>query len=812
MLQNFGAFAPIRRGTVGGQILRTAVEHRKSARRKRRGACLLLSFVITVCLSSTAMAQTRIDVAVIRDGDPNRLETLQQSFVDELMLLTASEFDLRIKPFSGAWTKQSIEEALENAYADADIDLVLVSGFVANQLAATRQEFPKPTFLPLLLDAGLVAGEPQDGTSGVENLNYLSAYSDFGDDLDILTRITPYRSLTLFVDDELASTIPRLREASSAASAQRGIELNLVTHDGVDHRLMNRVLAGTEAIFLAGLPRMPPDAFKELVDAINSAGLASYSFLGVEDVERGLLATSSEPRDTDRQARLNALNMQAVMLGGKASRQPVAAQERRRITINMATARTIDVSPSFDVLSNAVILNQDVEASGPEFGLVEIARAAIEENQDLRAEAFGVQAGFEEISFARGNLLPQVGISSSYTTRKESPSVTAGVLAERTSDAALSVDQLIYSDAASANLKIQKELQRVRRASLQQFRLDVVQAATTAYYQVLNARSQLSVQDNNLRITRANLELAETRVRLGSSTAADIYRWQAQVARAQIQVFDARATLNQSWDTLNRILHRPQGTQISLKEASFNEPFVMTREEFDQIVERPRDFTRFMQFYIERALQQAPELEQLDAQIAAKRRELVNYRRAYWLPDFTIGGRYNDNLSQFGTGAGLSAGEGLNDWSFGVQATLPIFSGGQKRSNVSRAGYEVQQLMSLRSSTAERVEEQVRLQMYASQASYAQIDLAAVAAEASRKNFDLVSEAYAAGTLSIIDLLDAQDASLVANATAAESLYGFLITIMSVQRAVGGYDYLLSPEARNALAAEYRMAITGSER
>ncbi|MGI9233394.1 MAG: TolC family protein, partial [Woeseiaceae bacterium] len=459
----------------------------------------------------------------------------------------------------------------------------------------------------------------------------------------------------------------------------------------------------------------------------------------------------------------------------------------------------------------AVLLNEDAEVSGQQYGLVDIARMALEQNQDLQAESYGVRAGLEEIATARANLLPQLGASAGHTLRKDSPSVMAGLLAERSNDTVLSLDQLIYSDAASANLKIQKELQRTRLASLHAFRLDVVQAATTSYYTVLNARSQLAVQDNNLRITRANLELAEDRVRLGTSTRSDLYRWQTEEARAQILVLNARSVLNQSWETLNRILHKPQGARIALRAATFDEPFVMTRAEFDEMVRSPADYARFSRFYIDRAIRQAPELEQLNAQIVAKRRELVSERRSFWLPDVTVGGRYTNNLSQSGAGSGPLAGEGLNDWSVGVQATLPLFSGGLRRANVSRASFELRQLESLRVSTEERVEEEIRNQLHAAQAAYAQIDLSAAAAEASRKNFELVSDAYARGTVNIIELLDAQDTSLTASAAAAESLYGFLITIMGVQRAIGGYDYLLAPEERRALAEEYRRTITGTQ-
>lgn len=767
--------------------------------------------LLALLMAMPAAGQQRFVVAVVGDGPSDRFASQQQKYVDELLALTENEFDVQLRRFTGNWSRESIDAVLEAVYSDAAIDLVLVNGFVANQVAATRREFPKPTFLPLIIDIGLLNGDADIGKSGIANLNYLSAYADFAEDLDTLARIVPYRTLVLFVDEALSSAIPALREAAFAASEARGVELVEVTHDGVDHRLMNRVPAGTDAIFLAGLPRIPASEFDELIAAINTAGLPSYSFAGVADVERGLLVTNSEPRDVDRQARLNALNMQAVMLGQRAEDLPTASQNKEQLTINMATARQIGLSPSFEVLGDAVLLNQQVQVSGKEYGLVEIARIALDQNQDLQAETFGVRAGLEEIARARSSLLPQVGAATSYTVRRDVPAVAAGLFAERSADAELSVDQLLYSDAASANLVIQRELQRTRVASLEQFRLDVVQAATTAYYTVLNSRSQLGVQDNNLRISRANLELAEDRVRLGNSTPADVYRWQTEVARARILVVNARSVLDQSWETLNRILHRPQGTRIALREASFDEPFVMTLAEFDQLVRSPADYARFSRFYIDRALRQAPELEQLDAQIVAKRRELTSEQRSYWLPDFRVGGRYTSNLDQSGLGAGPQAGQDLNDWSFGVQATLPLFSGGLKRANVSRASYELRQLESLRTSTGERVEEETRKQLYAARAAYAQIDLSRDAAEASRKNFELVSDAYARGIVTIIDLLDAQDTSLAASATAAESLYNFLITIMSLQRAVAGYDYLLSPEDRAALAAEFRMTLTGSQ-
>jgi len=767
--------------------------------------------VALILASPALLAQESIVVGVVYDGTNDRLGAQQQKFVDELLALTGREFNVQIKEFSGEWSNDGILAAIDSAYADEEIDFLLVAGFVSNQLAATRESFPKPTFLPAIVDLGLLPRMAVDGTSGIENLNYLGAYADFGDDLDTLLQIVPYKKLVLFLDANLESAIPDLREAALAESAARGIELLTVAHDGADHKLMERVPEGTDAIFVAGLPRMPLDDFQNLVDNINAAKLPSYSFAAVADVERGLLATNAEPRDIDRQARLNALNMQAVMLGEAPEDQPIASAIKTKLTINMATARTIELSPSFQVMNEAVLLNQDAEIGGEQLSLVDIARTALAKNQDLQAAQFGVFAGESNIGAARSGLFPQIGLSGSYTTRDASPAVSAGLFAEQSTDAALSLDQLIYSDAVAANVMIQKELQRSREAQLHELRLDIVQAATTAYYIVLNAQSQLLVQENNLNISRTNLELANNRVTLGTSTLADVYRWEAEVARSQVLVVSARAEVKQAWETLNRILHRPLGTRVARKKASFDEPFIMTRTEFDELIRSPADYARFSRFYIQRAFNQAPELEQLYAQIIAKKRDVTSKKRAYWLPDFTIGGRYTDNLRQSGLGTGPLAGEGLTDWSVGVQATLPIFSGGLKKSNLSRAEYELRQLQSTLIAAEERVEEEVRVQLHAAQAAYTQIELTGKAAESSRKNFELVSDAYARGTVTVIELLDAQDTSVEAAAAAEASLYNFLITIMALQRAVGGYDYLLPAEERSALAAQFRAVLAGTE-
>ncbi|MDJ0749398.1 MAG: TolC family protein [Woeseiaceae bacterium] len=762
-------------------------------------ACLVLTFGAT-----PAVAQQRFDVAVIYDGSEDRLASQRRTYVDELLALTENEFDVRIQVYRGEWTQETIEGAFDAAYANPEIDMVLVTGFIASQLGTQRKEYPKPTFLPLILDPGLLMKPPSEGKSGIRNLSYLLIYANFGDDLDSIAELVDVDKVALMIDVELFDAIPQLRESAEAICAERGIELVPITHDGADHALAERVPEGTDAVFVSGLPRMPKDAFLSFVAAINDRGLASYSFVGTEDVEAGLLMTSSETRDLERQARLNALNMQAVMLGERPEDQTVLATARKQYTINMETARKLGVSPSFDILGVATLLNERPAVTGDEYGLVEIARLAIRQNQDLASQSFATKAGAEDISSARSEMLPQLDVTTSYDMRKTSPLVESGLSAERSTDAALGLRQVIYADPLAANLVIQRQLQASREASLSEFRLDIVQLATSAYYSVLNANSQLGVQVNNLAVTRRNLELAKDRVELGTSSSSDVYRWEAEEARAQIRVLDARTAVDQAWNQLNRLLNQPLEQRLPLKEAMRGDPFVISLEEWNTLVTSPADYSTFAEFAVARGVSRAPEITQIDAQLAAKERELKSRRREIWLPQFSVGGQLTSNLGQSGVGAGAQAGQDLEDWTVGVQATLPLFSGGGRRADISRASLEVMQLRALRASAAEKVEESIRLQLHAAFADYARIDLSITAANAARRNYELVADAYARGAVTIIELLDAQDASLTADASAADSLYRFLITIMALQRAAGGFDFLLGPSEREALATTFR--------
>lgn len=753
-------------------------------------------FVLSLFLSSLLHAVGKYHIAVISDGPNQQPNPIENVLIDELLALTEGEFDVVIKRYEADWSLQGIERVFQQAYANSKTDMLLVTGIAASQIGVARDTFNKPTFLPLVFDVELM-GAPIDGeVSGKTNLNYLVSQIHFKQNLVNFKRLGPMRKIALLGDKVIFEAVPRVIDYARRIAEKEGIKLVFIGHNGDDHDLVSRIPADVDGVMMAAFPRMPHTDYLALIEGVNQRKLPSFSFLGSDRVELGMLFTDAPVTDWQRLARRNALNMQAVMLGEKAEGLGVLFETRSELTLNMETARKLDLSPSFDLLTDAVLLNRFPKEQGPVYSLMNVAELAVTRNLQLNAEAYGVEAGESDVRTARSNLLPQLTLGVSHTERKKSPAVLAGQFPEETRDGSVTLNQSLYSDSTWANLTIQRYLQENREASFEQSRLEIIQSATVAYLNVLRAQTQLRVQQDNLNLTKANLELARDRVRVGYSSAADEYRWESRIASDRAALLQASADLNQARESLNRLLHQPINAPFQVADVTQDTPFALSSGEFTRLINNPRDYGYYTDFILQTGFERAPELAQLKAQLDAKQREISNRKRAFWLPDFSVTGRYTENFDQAGTGTGV--GEGESDWDVSVNATIPLFDSGIRRSELSRSRLEHKQLDLLYQASREQVEQQIRANIHEAVASYANIKLSDQAAEAGKKNLELVTDSYAKGLVSIIELLDAQNASLQADEAAANAVYDFLIDIMNMQRSAGLFEFLLSETEKDA--------------
>ncbi|UCG11359.1 MAG: TolC family protein [Deltaproteobacteria bacterium] len=403
---------------------------------------------------------------------------------------------------------------------------------------------------------------------------------------------------------------------------------------------------------------------------------------------------------------------------------------------------------------------------------------------------------------ARSTLLPQIDLDAAGIAIDEDRArVSLGVQPERSVSGSATLSQLIYSEDAWSNYRVEKHLQVSREEQRDTVRLDITRDAAVTYLNVLRTKTLEGIQKENLKLTRANLDRARVRVSIGVASRAEEFRWESEIANVRRDVLQAQARRQQAETNFNRLLNRPLEEPFLTEEADLRDPVLLISDQrFFFYVDNPRNFSLFRDFLVEEGLATAPELKQFDAAIAAQERILMTSKRAFWVPTFAFEGSVTELLAEGGAGTREDSLAGLNntDWSLGLFATFPLVEGGGKFATIKRAREDLSSLRLDRQSTAEKVAERIRVALDETGFSYPNIGLSRDAAEAAKKNLHLVTDSYERGVVSIIDLLDAQNNALVAVEEAENAVYNFLTDLMDVQRAIGKFDFFLSPQEREA--------------
>jgi outer membrane protein TolC len=783
-----------------------------------------LRIVVTCALASAAVIQSaagqqarreRLTIGVVSDGPSERHGPLLALFREEILTLLSDDFDASMpkeKAIEGDWTLASVEAAVDSLLADDEVDLVLALGLLASHAAAGRRDLGKPVVAPVVIDPELQGLPVERGASGVPNLNYIALPQTPATDLTAFREIVPFQKVALLVNAPPHEEIEGLTARTEALLARLGFDAQVIPvgtslQDALD------ALDGEDfdAVYLVPLFRLSNADFQRLVDALIERRLPSFSWLGEPEVRQGIMLGLKPASFFQRLARRVALNIQRIALGEDAGSLAVTFPPRERLTINMATVRAIGVYPPWKAITEAELIDEVRTEAARTVSLVSAAREAVETNLDLAAEMRVVAAGAREVRIASSTLLPQVEVSTLATIIDEDRAQASfGSQSQRALTGSATLSQLIFSEPAWANVSIQRSLQRSRELQRELLRLDIVVEATTAYLNVLRAKTFERIQRDNLRVTRSNLELAQVRQSVGAAGPGEVYRWENQIANNRRAVIDASASRNQAEIALNRLLHRPLEEPFLTEDADLGDPQLEPEEKsLVSYMQNPWSFKVLRSFMVSEALRSAPELRAIDALLEAQRRELSSAERSFWSPTLALQAGVSDVLARGGAGSepgfGLPPGSGLDglfpaiddvSWSVGLDVSLPILSGGSRFALRGRAAEDVARLRIEREAAAERVEQRLRSAMHAMGASLASIDLSHEAAEAARRNFDVVADAYTQGAVNIIELLDAQNAALVADQVAANSVYDFLIDLMQVQRAAGRFDFFRTAEER----------------
>ncbi len=436
--------------------------------------------------------------------------------------------------------------------------------------------------------------------------------------------------------------------------------------------------------------------------------------------------------------------------------------------------------------------------------LADVLRESVEVNLDLRAEERIVAAGRADVLLSIARLLPQARASYLASIIDEDRAIAGqGDSPERVQSGRAELSQVLFDERLLADVTVRKHVLAAREAVRDQIRLDVIQGTGVAFLESLRARASQRIQDENERVTRENLKVAETRRKVGSAAAGEVYRWQSQLARDRRSAIFALRDRRQSEIALNRILNRLPESPLDLDSRVLSPiTHVFADVNVRVALDTSEGFRATRDWLAGQALAHAPELREIAEQLEARRRVLASAERAYWAPTLSLNGVYDRAINRDGGGSDLPSAEDDEEWTLGLRASIPLFQGGRRLFDLRQAREQLSELRIRQDATRRRIDEQVRTSAFQVWSSLLAIELSKTAAEAAARNLELVTLAYSRGTVSVVDLLDAQGAATTSADEAENSTFDHLIDLLALQRSLGRFWMFLSEEERGAERAD----------
>ena len=742
-----------------------------------------------------------LTIHIISDNENTEgdLAAFEQQIREEIKILLSNRKEVVFKAEYCNCERERINQLITAAYEDSETDIVLALGAMTSAVIAQKENFPKPTIASIILDNELqnVPITPE-GTSGKDNFTYIQSPFSFEKDLQILYEIFPYKNIGIIASPDLNNLFPNFDLLFNQAATDLNTRFTEIIAQPDATATLNAIPEDVEAVYVFPLfNELDDDGLQVLFDGLIERRLPSVALLGESMVEIGALVGYESGPNLAKMPRRIALDVSKIADGRNAANLPVLITTfSENVVINMNTVRKVGAYPNWDTASEAILLFDFVPDTDRTLSLSTVIQEALQKNLNLKvAEKDPLIAG-QEVQLAKSELLPQLDANTSLALLDENTTATTfGTKGRLNWMVGSSLSQLVYAEPALANLTIQRLLQKSEESGLRTTQLDVVLDAVEAYLSVLQAKSFMQIQSANVSVTKNNLDIARAKDAVGYAGATDLNRWTTELALDKIDLNDAQAQFQQAKYALNQFLNHPIKEEFIAENIGVNDGNLMVNDEaLLNRINNEKELEQLADFFVFEALNNLPEIEQLDYGLAAQERLLKSQNRAFYLPSVALSGEWDYTLKRWDViqSPGVPIPENQPTWNLGLGVQYPILQGGKRRYDREKTQLSILQIKDQQADLRNQLELRVRAALQTAGASYFRVQQYDVATKAANENFKIVQDSYSQGLVSITNLIDAQNAKVQTELGAVNAGYQFILDFMEVERAIGFYYQLSS--------------------
>ena len=703
-------------------------------------------------------------------------------------------------------------EAVSAVVNDDSVDCVIGVDVRISDFLIRLKQYHRPVIAAAVVDSRLQGlKQTPDGASGIRNFNYVEAHFDVEKDLRTFKSLYNYRHIAVLVPRSMAVVFHTLNEYFDQV-------VKTVSPDAQ----LSIVMIDTTRI-KKGIPEIPPDAdavyllplfsqkrqamMETVIQEVNNRKLPSFALIGEAHVRMGAMAGIAPDSNINAMARRIAINVLDILEGRDAGTLPVSVSTYGdNFVINMATLKEIDCYPSWTAMADAKLVNLDKLHQGPALQLKSVIFEALERNLDYLTAQADTRIQEEEAAIARAELLPQVNVSAGLTRIDENRVEIAQTYpAVTTLSATASLTQTIFSDDTLANCAIQDILVESQRYQEKTSLMDTVVAAARVYINLLFAMSSQTIHNNNLEMTRKNLEIASSKAAVGAVDISEVSRWESEMAANQISRNDAFRDLQLARMALNQVLDRPITREFTLEDVgpASGIELMITDPDVYGLLANAEQVRRFSDFLVIEANRNLPELQQIRETIRSQERRVLNRTRALYLPDVDLQGSVDKVLNEY-EARQKTISELDHPWSVTLTASWPLFTGGADKRSLAKSRHQLRRLSLEEKNLKNQLHLNIRSSLETASVSAREIALAQKGLAAALKRFEIVQDGYAQGRNDVADLIDAQNAKVSSERAAASAKYQFVLDFLEMERAMGRFYFLDSPDQKQAFLGRLR--------
>ncbi len=752
---------------------------------------ILFLFVFFIGFSQNSKT---VSVGILVDNSTDDIQTLFVQMQNEIVSVVGE--DALISFRTVLENNLNIATARKNyqTLLNDETDIILAFGTINNIVITELIVHEKPTILFGAINSDLIDIDKNKESSGINNFTYLISSQSYRKDLESFKEIYDFKNIGILVDHFLPELVP-LKETLDVVMSDLSYQLIPFAKITDIKNNVNDV----DAVYLAGGFFLSDSEIKNLANFFIAKKLPSFTATNIEDVVNGILATNQAEENLTQFFRRIALNIDDIVNGINPSELPIFVDFNPNLTINYNTAQLVEVPIKFSLIASTDFVGDfDKVITKKKYSLLDVMNETTYKNLSLQSEKQSVSLKKQDVKIAKSDYYPNVSASASgiYVDPKLAE-ISAGLFPEYETKGDINLTQTIFSEAANANIYVQKTLEKAQQKAYEEAELDAILNASIAYFNALILKSNVKIQAQNLDVTKKNLLIAEHNYEAGQSGKTDVLRFRSEEAQNFQVLVEAISQLEQSFHALNQLLNNPIDFEIDIEEAELEEGIFKNYnyQQIGELIDNPSMRKDFIAFLIEEAKINAPEISFLNYNLKATERILKLNSSGRFIPTLGLQGQYTRNFNQWGKGS--TSEPALNgNYNIGLNLSIPIIQQNQQNINKQIAIIQKDQLNINLDDLQLNIERNVNDAVLEIINEITNIKLSNVSEETAKESLELTQTAYSSGAVAITQLIDAQRNYLQAKLSRSNATYNYLISSIQLERFIGRY-FLLNTDAEN---------------